>query len=600
MRIVFLMSCGTFLLSLVPAQVAGGEPRRESLRGTARLDDGSPWPGARVLLLARTPGVLGMAEDRLEVTADRSGRFLANLRVGWRYSVFAQEPQANDTERVSMVVDEVDIGMPLELVAGAARQRPSLELAGLLPWSARGVLTVRYIGTGDVPAIVDRIVPGDGRVEVPALPGLAAAVEIRCGAQPISERLPIDLRQPKTLLKVHPPREVALLVVDRNQQPVADARVSAFRSDAERRDCGSLVPLARSGKDGIARVVLPFPPDGIDQQFAPLAIDAPDISPIGCVYGFRVAADHEPTAARAFRVWCNDGQRHSVVLQREGAPLAGVELEVANLRACAGVQGAAAGGSYVRELVATGAGGEATIDCVPETTVLVTAATAALGSKLAVEGAVAPLALLGVIEANAPARRHPIDVRDLQPIRVRVTDPDGAPARDALVSVLVSGSPWRAALPRGTTDRAGRITFLVPRGLDCWLCAWNGRGSLAPDQPVSGGEALHTLQLEACASARLTITDANDPVPLAKAIFGVLAMDHVQDARLAAAVGPMCVTVDGRGVGQLPLYAGLSYSLGRVRVAGGSAVANAEIDIPRDDPAAAPKEVELRIIPVAR
>lgn len=600
MRIVALVSCGALLLPFVLAQAPAAEPRRESLRGTALLDDGSPWPGARVLLLARQPGVRGMQEDRLEATTDSRGRFGADLRVGWRYSVFAQEALANDAERVSSVVDEVDIGVPLELVGGAVRKRPRLDLSGLAPWSKRGVLTVHWVGSGDVPAIVARIVAGDGPVEMPSLPGLAAAVEVRCGEQPITERVPIDLQQATTPVTIHPPRDVALLVVDRQQQPVANARVSYLRRDAERAECATLVPLATSGKDGVARVVLPFPPDGIDEQFAPLAVDAPGLGPIGTLFGFRVPASHVPTPEQAFRVWGNDGHRHTVVLQRDGSPLVGIELEVAAQRTFAGVRGAADGGTYGRELVVTDTTGAATVDCVPGSPVLVTVATTALGGTVAVAGPLAPLALLASIDPNDPAQRHTVDQRDLQPIQARVTAPDGAPASGATVSLLIPEAPWRVALPRASTDRAGRITFLVPRGLDCWLCAWSAQGSVAPAAPVRGGDALHRLRLEACATARLTITDPDGPVSLGKAIFGVLAMDHQQDAQLAAAVAPLFVTLDRRGTGRLPLYAGLSYSLGRVRTAAGWAATEANIDIPRDDPTALPQQVDLHVIPVPR
>ncbi|GEM_PF-6557117 len=168
-----------------------GDRRRRTI-GKVVLRGGKAWEGARIAFVSwpyrLAPGI-GTA-DRLEVRADRRGRFRTRLLSGRRYMAWAREEVSPGLFRVSEILDDVVAGIPLKFTEKRARIRVRrFRLEGRKVWKDYEPLGVEVLyGNERIPDRLPLALLEGDEVVVPPLPGTVVLQVLGKEGMPILSR----------------------------------------------------------------------------------------------------------------------------------------------------------------------------------------------------------------------------------------------------------------------------------------------------------------------------------------------------------------------------------------------------------------------------
>lgn len=162
-------------LSTVVAQDARGR-----VRGTVKTTEGTPWPGAQVVLVS-TPFQADRragAPDVVRVASDAEGRFAAKLLRGRPYSTWAHSSVEKGLYRVTTVREGVMPGLPVHLqeeVGKRAVARVRILLSER--WMDRAPLRFEALAEIDNSFAIPLVFDKDGVTTLPPLPAGRCHIE---------------------------------------------------------------------------------------------------------------------------------------------------------------------------------------------------------------------------------------------------------------------------------------------------------------------------------------------------------------------------------------------------------------------------------------
>lgn len=206
-RGAWLAVLATAFLSVLNAQA------RAPFTGTVRDEDGKALANAEVTCVF-VPDVAALgAADRVTAKTDGAGSFKSELVVGCPYIVWAIGPAGEQGLR-SMVRPRPDAagGKTMDLTADERRGPVRLRIAGAGAWLGDGPLSLRLFVAGACVLGPDRVIPGDGTVNLPPLPAAQFSVALLDGkAQAIEVR---NCSVEKAAVTFTEPREVPVVARD--------------------------------------------------------------------------------------------------------------------------------------------------------------------------------------------------------------------------------------------------------------------------------------------------------------------------------------------------------------------------------------------------
>jgi hypothetical protein len=537
------------------------EPR-EPLRGSAVLDDGTPWTGATVHLLSRpmpNEDRIG-TPDEVQVPTDDKGRFLVQLLPGREYVAWALETLDGDRFRASGARERVLAGRPLDLVAEPPRSRCRQPFRGLEPWRARGriVAEVRSMTT---PSIVFTQELTADEWLLPPLPGPAAYLEVLCNGQPLEQRpATIDLRRsPAQMRWPHAPRDIRVRVAEVDGTAIARAEIAGTALGTTHEGL-----LAITGEKGEATITLPLP--GPATRFTEgnyaLGVRAPGFVPVGFLDKVDIPAGYDlkgGTAAITVALW--KGAEHVVHLHVGKRPFE--QFVVCDTLPATSGKGRLIEPDAHRILIPD-TEGNLVVQRHPESPALLLAAAADLPHPDLGRVPLHPMALLAVFTPEDQRAKLDVDVGKLVPLVMIVTR-DGVPVAAARITLVAGGGRHAERAVAGIlTDRVGRSAVLVPATSEFTLVARTDDG-VSITRGLTIGRELTKCSLELKPVRLLPgriIDKKGNPVVGARVSCTISSRDHGERAELAAGLGG---SVDGEtgadGTFTLPLYDGLRYML---------------------------------------
>ncbi|MCB9917197.1 MAG: hypothetical protein H6832_02180 [Planctomycetes bacterium] len=277
---LFLRTLGLAVLAaVVPLrETRAAEQARSEFRGRCQLGDGTPWAGAKVVLISNvwgrveTDAQLPSDVDEVRVTSDERGVYRAELLPGRLYSAWA----VDETRRLSSaVLEDVCAGLrSRDALVGQPDARETVCRVVVPARLASDVLTFRCVPLIRNFRSID-LSYEDGRLHLPILPRCRCRVE--CESR---EGFLIGMIEwkPDALAKgqgeesmtwtIDPGTEVRVRIVDVAGKPISGATVHAQfvqRGIGERRECAidlrqqerKVWPVAKSDKDGTALFHVP-------------------------------------------------------------------------------------------------------------------------------------------------------------------------------------------------------------------------------------------------------------------------------------------------------------------------------------------------------
>ncbi|HEX5053516.1 MAG TPA: hypothetical protein VFZ65_17185 [Planctomycetota bacterium] len=551
---------------LVLASAALAQQRREPVRGSAVLADGSPWAGATVHALTRPLPAderLGTADEQV-ATSDSKGRFTVNLLPGRHYTAWAIEDLGEARYRASFAAERVLAGRPLELVADEPRARLLLKFAGLDAWRARGEVVAHLISRTGQRIVLGTTLQTDEWL-LPPMPGRGAELELLCDGAPLWQWPPsVDLTAAAGEPWVLPsPRAVRIRVVGGDgKTPVGNAALALRTIDPAKGMREIEGPLARTDANGEAVVTLSLPAkrdfDWVNYAFG---VHAPGFAPVANIERVRVPLAHDAAGkAAAISLQLPPGVDHALVLTAGERPFVGPVL--------LGSAGASLGGSFAthgdhQRHEATDRDGRLALQRQFDEPVLVLGMVESLGVVATSPVPLHAVAMFGCVAGNEARAQITWDLARLHALVLTVTDAAGTPIDGASIAVLVdSGRGIKRALSGLATDRSGRAAVLVPPDVPLSVVAWTGDGfAVASDvRPAAGAEPT-CLRLQAAPALPGTVV-GKDGRPVRFAEVQCYAFAHGAGTQcLAAAIQMFEVPTDRDGAFHLPLFPGLQYSL---------------------------------------
>ena len=516
------------LLILALASAAGALPAQEAAEAIRRptfvrvLDArGEALANATVFLAGGQPhlGATSGATDALVVASDARGRAQCKLLPGLCYIAWAVGPaDAAGHGLASAAAGYFGAGALFELRCSLPYAPRLLASPGAEAWRDQGPL--RWFVLTPYPGAEEELLPdAEGRIPVPPWP--QAVVEVRTGdGQPLWSSAVMDE------LDVPPPREIAVRVVDETGAPIAGAairlRVTRQRPwnldglggvvDARFRD------LAVTPASGRVTVQVPYAVDPFaDQTKGELLLFAsvrgrPAVA--GGVFARALYQDERKVVVTA-------ATEHELVFTiRRVEPLAGRCRTVpagttAHLAAICKLFSDRNGYTHdARSFVTTvGEDGTFVFDDVPGelhscrlTMLLPDGRTGSAPLFAAMAGRELPTQ----VAAPASGRPAPSDATNVTALRLRVTDPDGGPAR-GMVAFLVPGDLngvlLRDSLVRVPLDAAGATSVAIVQGQ--WIVmVRSAAGYAATKAEVAKPEMELPLAMQPLATMKLRLLDA--------------------------------------------------------------------------------------------
>lgn len=218
MRRTFAVA-SSLLFALAPLAAQARKP----LLGTVVDAAGKPVAGAVVQLTV--PGRDGAPPlDALDATTDERGRFRAQALPCTRYEAWAAGPADGDGVQMVSEVTALAVGQPASLAVRWKGGAGSIDVEDLDAWQARAPFTLRTTIAGRATDVPVAAKDGGHAAPLAARPrdGADAAVFDRDGRFVYGNRV---AARANVRLRVPPPFEAALKVVDENGQPIAGARI---------------------------------------------------------------------------------------------------------------------------------------------------------------------------------------------------------------------------------------------------------------------------------------------------------------------------------------------------------------------------------------
>ncbi|MCA3006749.1 MAG: carboxypeptidase regulatory-like domain-containing protein [Phycisphaerales bacterium] len=216
-RVVVVASSLLFALAPLSAQA------RKPLVGAVVDAAGNPVAGAVVQLTV--PGRDGAPPlDALDATTDERGRFRVQALPCTRYEAWAAGPADADGVQMVSEVAALVVGQPASLAVRWKGGVGSIEVAGLDAWQARAPFSVRTTVAGRTADAPVAAKAGGHAASIGTRPrdGADAALFDRDGRFVFGNRIAARANE---RLRVPPPFEIPLKVVDEKGQPIAGARI---------------------------------------------------------------------------------------------------------------------------------------------------------------------------------------------------------------------------------------------------------------------------------------------------------------------------------------------------------------------------------------
>ncbi len=530
---------------------------RLPVAGVAELPDGSPWPHAAVTLLSRPipeDERIGDA-DVVTVETDAQGRLETRLLAGRSYTAWAVTATAKGPW-LSQVCEDVTAAAPFTLRAeDAPRPRVSVQLNGLDPWRERGEIVVTAISnTTHVITMPCALGEGDS-VELPAIPGLGARLQIHCGDRPLFTFARDVSQTEDSSLLVRAPKRVLLRVVDAaTLQPIEGAEFAATTNDYRTTPHA----IAKTDAEGYAQAELPV---GGSSDFRwvnyHLLVRAEGFAPVGSLPTFTVPLDHDAAAARnagepVLTIPLRPGRTVTGRVVRDGEPMAGLDMRVVTrirgLRDASGVTFTEAAWN-----IRTDADGSFAFASDPREDVVLLA----LPNPLAGERrAPHPASVLAFLPALDAADLGALDLASCRPTRLRVLDPDGVPAGPG-TRVAIGTVDGRTLLGPLPVDRVGELSAMLPQDQMVQICAWSPRGSQRLVLPTG---AEHPVAMNACVTVRGEVAKRSGGAAAGVRVRAETQPGRTEENFFARMVRPI-TTTDDDGRFSMPVYPGLHYRI---------------------------------------
>jgi hypothetical protein len=524
------------LLMLALGSATGGALRAQEAEAVRRptfvrvVDArGEPLANATVWLSGGQPhlGAVVGALDALVVASDARGRAQAKLLPGLCYVAWAAGPADDQGGGVaSAPTGYFGAGSLFELRCAMPYQPRRITIAGVDAWQHNGPL--RYFVMTPYPGAEEELLADDaGRLPMPPWP--QAIVEVRTAdGQPLWSSSAADQ------LKIPPPREVAVRVVDEKGAALAGAaiRLRVARQRPWNVDgLGGVVDgrfrdLAVTPASGRITVQVPYPSEPLAEQMGVELLLFASVrgrpAVAGGVFGKALYQDERKVAAVA------DGEL--VFTLKPVEPLVGRCRTVppgttAHLAAVCKLFSDRNSYSHdARSFVATvGEDGTFVFDDVPaelhscRLTLLLPerrAGTPPLFQAMA--GRELPPQVTPVA-----GRAAPIAATNVTALRLRVTDPEGGPARGVvafLVPFDLNGVLLRDSLVRVPLDAAGVATVAIVQG--SWIVmVQSAAGYAATKAEVGSPEMEVPLAMQPLATMKVRLLDANgEPIAGARVL----------------------------------------------------------------------------------
>jgi len=471
----------TLGMLLVAAGSAIGQVR---VHGRVETKRGGPWASANVTLVSRP---YPMAEligrlERIETKTDAAGRFSARMRSGRCYEAWAWAPTSDGLYRVTDAA--VALSGTRLVLRESPRARPTVRIVidGLSAWDDHKPFRyVLHFGTRVIWS--QEVEPGrDGSLLVPPTPGWACWVTIyeRSGLPLVAGEIEVDpkhwedlqrLRRPELLegkrkngfpvaflrqrVRIGEPTHVQLNVESAAGDPVRAARVLARTYLT---GCPERTELAMTGRNGTAELVLP------KSTYQSSSYLPTDLRVLGSGYEeLRVRA---PARLDKLTVHLQPGAKiRGRVLLRNGQPAKQLPLLLFDR------MGNSESSSPV--VVRTTVNGRFEIDH-REIGSPYSLTALLLDQHLAqiTTPGDRPLHNMAWLAVSQKRGQRTIDLGDiviekLAKVDVQVVDPEGLPARNAMLIVLAGWDKPDSGLYLARSfraDRVGRVRLLFPAG----------------------------------------------------------------------------------------------------------------------------------------
>ncbi|MDA0373899.1 MAG: hypothetical protein O2865_08935 [Planctomycetota bacterium] len=491
LRSLFAVAVPPFVVATTAAQDFGAG--REVAFGLVRTATGTPWGGARVVLVGRVHpdwGDVGPV-DRVEVDADEQGRFRAGVLPELGYAAWAYEQlEGGARQRVSDAIGGVVPRRPVFLTGSRflqARRHLRLDLG-------EGVdvpLRVEVESAAPVGYLQELAVAADGTFPMPVLaPGpFEVRVYDRNGVQLVEH---VERGWESWLA-----REFVVAVPSRKPTRVSvrDAETGGGAGGA--RICvaqrGELVPIGEVDADGCATLALPATGSFVvlADGYAPSPLDPGEESPAPGGAPWPTLRE-DFVAERHARIGRGSRLEGRFVVG-DGVPLVDAWLRTdehglyfhdertRSLSHFVRVSRLDAGGRFLRAPVL--------LEFAPEMSLVLGAGAIAqlpAGWRSGLVPVVpSPLAQQRIREGT-DLDVGQIDLLEALPIRFRVRSSGGVPVLDAIVEVVPIPPSFGklAEGPKASVDRRGEVLFLLPRGREYLLLVLQ-RGGIVDARVVS-------------------------------------------------------------------------------------------------------------------
>ncbi len=466
------------LLLILVASLPAQEPPRDGIFGEVKDRDGKVFAGATVTLLhvAHPSLVDAKYVDRVTATTDERGRFHAQLLHGMPYVAWATGPVADGAFACSSVATDVVAGVPLLQQAteqrALRRVRPRVDAA----WKDE----LQFVASARFERYMVRepLALVDGVVTLPPFPTPSIALHALRGEFTV---FTVELAAMAATdvavadggiqdVKIGAPAVYSVRLLDERDNPVAGALLTP--SEDPRRD-GRGVRFGRSHDDGVVRVQVA----DRDDLLCMIVVTGENIA-ANAFEGrnFVAAGAGEPGVVRILRGTPIKGSVHL----RANEPAAAMPLLLDSPAAMAARGAPESSWADGARVLVTGADGSFAFRAhrlEPSNPFWFAAALSpAQRARLCRSAAEPPLAATALLLPQTSAVAHDLRVDALDIVDVKVLDARGS--APGLVHIVVV--PMRRVtaegemLPtfplRASTDRAGRVRFLAPKGTE--LAMW--------------------------------------------------------------------------------------------------------------------------------